>query len=720
VPRLVLRFAIVSTLALAGAAALILLVVRHYEIAQAEQSAVGNATYATQSVLAHELVPRDLERSVTGARRGRLDALFGGQMNIGGVIRVSLVGAGGQVTYSTDHRSIGARENPVLVAEAESGATVSETNGSGLVRGSSHNKTLRTYVPLVLGSGGVTGVVVFDQNYGMVTSAANTVIFPVAVSLEAALVLLLLILAPLLTRVTRRIKRQIEEIHFRATHDDLTGLANRLEFADEIAARLAASPDDPLAVLLIDLDRFKEINDTLGHGAGDELLRHASERLRRALPDEDVVARLGGDEFGVALRGDAAMAKAAALRVCGVLAVPFGIRGLQISIEGSIGIAVAPDHGTETHALLQHADVAMYLAKARQSQVELYDPSEDPSDAAHLTVLTQLREGLAAGDLVPYFQAKVDMRSGRICGAETLVRWRHPTRGILAPGEFLPWAERTGLGKEINRFILEEAVCRCAEWNAHALNLDVSVNLSMIDLLDLGLPAIVEEVLHRHQLRPDRLTLEVTETIIMADRERVTRVMAEIEATGVRLSVDDFGTGYSSLAHLRQLPVHEIKVDQSFVRGALTSPEDEQIVRWTVGLGHSLGLKVVAEGIEHPQQWDALEALGCDIAQGYLISKPIPNDEFIAIATGRLEGDVMSERLELADEAPGLEFWVESGEVVAAGVAVDLASLEHVPAGSEDRVADGDAGAAVAAAGFEAPVFGGEVGVVAVGGANRP
>jgi diguanylate cyclase (GGDEF)-like protein len=622
----------VTTLALGVVAAFILLVVRHYEITQAEQAAVGNATYATRSVLAHELVRRDLGAPAVGRRREQLDALFGAQMNIGGVIGVSLVGARDRITYSTDHAAIGRRESRTRVGEARSGVTVSETADGTTLGHPARGKVLRTFVPLVLEQGRVAGVVVFDQDYATVTTAADKVFLPVASSLEIAVVALLLLLGPLLARVTRRIKLQIAEIRFRATHDDLTGLANRPQFTDEIGARLSAQSDERLAVLFVDLDRFKEINDTLGHGAGDELLRAAGERLLRALPADGVVARLGGDEFGIVFRGDASTARAVGRNVCDALAAPFAIRGLQVSIEGSVGIAIAPEHGTEENALLQHADVAMYRAKARQSQVEIYDPSDDTSDARGLTILTELRDGLAAGDLLAYFQAKVDMSSGLVSGAETLVRWRHPTQGILGPGEFLPWAERTGLGKEINRFILREAIRRCAEWGKLGLELDVSANLTMIDLLDLDLPQFVGGVLREHGLPPERLTLEVTETIIMAERDRVMRVMRDLEAMGVKLSIDDFGTGYSSLTHLRQLPVHEVKVDQSFVRGVVSSAEDEQVVRWTVGLGRSLGLKVVAEGIEHADQWDVLKSLGCDVAQGYFIGRPVPDEEFVALA----------------------------------------------------------------------------------------
>jgi diguanylate cyclase (GGDEF)-like protein len=634
VPRLVLRFATIVSLALAATAGVIFLVVRHYEIAQAEHLAGKSAVYATRSVLSRELSPHDLTHLVTGARRRQLDALFGSQeIPPGGVVQVSLIGHDGRITYSTDHRLIGHLADRSLVREAESDHdAVSDTDTSG---GSGHTKVFSTYVPIKLGGPRSLGAIVFETRYGTITSAANAVLLPVVGSLEVALVALLVILGPLLARVARRIQHQIEEIHFRATHDDLTGLANRPQFADEIAAHFAADRNAALAVMLVDLDRFKEINDTLGHGAGDELLQRASERLRRTLTDTDIVARLGGDEFGIVLQGDATVAKAVAKRVCGALAAPFEIQGLLVSVEGSVGVALAPQHGTDANALLQHADVAMYLAKGRRTQVELYDPMEDPSDEDRLKVLSELRQALSAGELMPYFQPKVDMRTGLLSGAETLIRWRHPSRGILGPGEFLPSAEYTGLGKDINRFILEEAVRSCAEWNASGLDLDVSVNLTMIDLLDLNLPETVGEVLSRYRLAARRLTLEITETMIMADRERVTRVLGALEAMGVRLSIDDFGTGYTSLSYLLQLPVHEVKVDQSFVRGALASPEDGQVVRWTVGLGHSLGLKVVAEGVELLEQWESLEELGCDIAQGFLISKPIPNDEFVTFALAR-------------------------------------------------------------------------------------
>jgi diguanylate cyclase len=439
----------------------------------------------------------------------------------------------------------------------------------------------------------------------------------------AAILVFLLVLAS----YQRRLLRQTLASRHQALHDPLTGLPNRELFADRIehATRTADRELRPAALLLLDLDRFKDVNDTLGHHHGDELLRQVGTRLVTELRDVDTVARLGGDEFAVLLpgaTGEGAASVADKLRAA--LHEPLVLDGVALDLDASIGIAVYPDHGGDAAQLLQHADVAMYAAKHAHAGFMVYDPAVDQHSPRRLALLGGLRRALETDELVLHYQPKADLRSGRILGVEALVRWQHPQHGLLGPGEFIPLAERTGLIHPLTGWVLDTALHQAAEWHRAGRRLSVAVNLSTRCLLDPALPDRVDGRLAGWRLPAGALTLEVTESAVMADPARALDVLGRLHALGVGLALDDFGTGYSSMAYLKTLPVDELKVDRSFVGQMASSPSDAVIVRSTIDLGHNLGLRVVAEGVETQEAWEQLKALGCDTAQGYLLGRPMP------------------------------------------------------------------------------------------------
>ncbi len=378
-----------------------------------------------------------------------------------------------------------------------------------------------------------------------------------------------------------------------------------------------------MSVLLLDLDRFKEINETLGHASGDELIQACAERLRGVIPDDAVFARLGGDEFGVAaggLDGDGAVALAAEIRAA--LGPALVVRDIPLVAEASIGISTYPENGLDADGLLQTADAAMYVAKDRRVGFVHYDGTLEGSTADALTLVSELRPALERKELILHFQPQIDLVSGGVSGAEALVRWQHPERGLLQPGAFVPYVERTGASRELSNYVLAGATAQLRSWRERRFDLGIAVNLTMYDLLDTTLPDTIAELIAQSELEPDRLELEITESLIMGDPDRVLAVAERLKAVGVRLAIDDFGTGYSSLSYLKSLPVDIIKIDRSFVMGMGSNESDATIVRSTIELAHNLELRVVAEGVEDAETLERLAAFGCDFAQGYFISRP--------------------------------------------------------------------------------------------------
>ena len=429
--------------------------------------------------------------------------------------------------------------------------------------------------------------------------------------------------------ITARARAE-EALRHQARHDSLTDLPNRTllnERLDEALAVAACGGHD-VALLLMDIDRFKEVNDTFGHHMGDLLLQRVARRLSGAIRASDTVARLGGDEFAVLLpTTDTAGAEAVARALLAVLDAPVELEGQALHVGASIGVALAPDHGSDGTTLLRRADVVMYAAKRAHLGHAVYDPSHDGHDATRLTLAGDLSRALARDELELHYQPQVAVASGQAVGVEALVRWRHPLQGLIPPDRFIPLAEQTGLIRPLTLWVLEAALRQSRVWARDGLDLNIAVNLSTWDLHAPDLPEIVAGLLVRYHIPAGRLCLELTESAVMADVEGSRDVLARLDALGVRLAVDDFGTGYSSLAYLARLPVDELKIDRSFVQRLTTDASDATIVASTIGLGHSLGLTVVVEGVEDAETWALLGQLSCDTAQGYYLSRPLPAAE---------------------------------------------------------------------------------------------
>jgi diguanylate cyclase (GGDEF)-like protein len=433
-----------------------------------------------------------------------------------------------------------------------------------------------------------------------------------------------------------RMQATVEEQKARhvTTHDFLTDLPNRILFCDRLTQALYSAHREKqmLAVLILDLDRFREINDTLGHYNGDRLLKQVALRLNGMKRESDTLARLGGDEFGMLLPKIVRVEDAVkvAQKVLKALDPPFTLEKLMLDVKASIGMTLFPAHGSDVDSLLQRADVAMYAAKNKQTGFMLYSAAMDEHSPYRLTLMSELRRAIEQDELVLNFQPKLDCRTNRIIAVESLVRWLHPKHGLLPPDEFIGLAERTGLIKDLTLWILKNSLRECANWQKEGLRIGVAVNLSAKNLLDPELPDFVTGLLASFDFPARFLTLEITETAIMTDPKLSLEILQRVNKHGVQISIDDFGTGYSSLAYLKKMPASELKIDKSFVDDMLKNENDEIIVRATVDLGHNLGLKVVAEGVEDQTLMDKVKGMGCDILQGYYISKPRPAEEFIA------------------------------------------------------------------------------------------
>ncbi len=450
--------------------------------------------------------------------------------------------------------------------------------------------------------------------------------------------------------------RLMHRLRHEALHDVLTGLANRAMFSerlDEALAELDAQPGEGgFAVLLLDLNGFKEINDSLGHFSGDALLVHVADRLRAAVGDTSTIARLGGDEFAVldpsAHTPDAAHALAE--RIYHSIVQSLYLDGIEVAVDSSIGIALAPLHARTAQALIRCADEAMYAAKATDGGIRLHDaatqhavvvgesgpdqPAEpaaggDDAGMARIALLAELRRAITSQQITVHVQPQARTATGEVYGVEALIRWEHPRLGILAPADFLDLGERHGLTREFTDVVLDRAVAAAARWSQAGVDLEVSVNLSPRSLLDPRLQPTIESTLSRHRLPASRLTLEITEGSVMSDPDRAITVLESLRAAGVRISVDDFGTGYSSLSYLRRLPVHEVKIDRSFVTNLARDAEDRIIVRSISDLAANLSLHVVAEGVEDPQAWEHLAMLRCGAVQGYHLARPMDTNDLL-------------------------------------------------------------------------------------------
>ncbi len=435
---------------------------------------------------------------------------------------------------------------------------------------------------------------------------------------------------------TSELRAQTSALEQQASHDSmhdrLTDLPNRVLLRDRLEQALNVAQHDRtrLAVLAMNLDRFKEINDTLGHFNGDRVLKQVAARLEGTIQDTATVARLGGDEFAIMLTKLDSVREAAkmAQKIGKALQTPFALEGLKLDVQASIGIAVFPEHGPDADTLLQRADVAMYMAKQEKSGFVVYDPKHDKHSPHRLTLMGELRHAIETDELILHYQPKVNIKSAQLTDVEALVRWQHPQHNLMSPDEFIPLAERTGLIKPLTMWVLNHAMQQHSNWRKTGLDIGIAVNVSAYGLLDLELPDLIAGLLASHGVAPERLKLEITETSIMVDQERSLQILTRLAEMGVGLSIDDFGTGYSSLSYLSKLPVSEIKIDKSFVMDMDENPKHEMIVRATIDLAHNLGLEVIGEGARSHEIYLQLEKLGSDAAQGEYISQPLSTEDF--------------------------------------------------------------------------------------------
>jgi diguanylate cyclase (GGDEF)-like protein len=625
-PRLALRVILYSALTLGIGTATILVYIRHFERTRAEHAATYQASVVTQAIV-DRIRPTDLTAPASGDRRSELVRLMRARVLDDGTLAAAIATPSGRIVVATD----GDRPRRTLSTEhlgAALGGTVGSELASTRVRGK-ETRVLRAYAPFRLGDGSL-GILVVDKDYGPIAAAARRAAITVAAVLELVLLSLWLCLFPITRSVTRRMRGHLETIAHMALHDDLTGLANRTQLGSELDAALARDDHgSSLAVLFIDLDRFKEVNDTLGHDHGNELLAGVASRLCAAVGPDELVARIGGDEFAILSEHavDATSAVGLAERVKAALAGLHDVAGVAIEVPASIGIALAPEHGTTRNELLRRADIAMYASK-RSGQIEVFRPELDTHSPVRLALTGEFRRALETGQLVVHYQPQVDLVTGAVRGAEALVRWRHPARGLLEPESFLRAAEHAGLLRGLTRYVLAESLQQLRWWRAMGIELDLAVNVSVWDLADARFPEDVARALDEHDIDPSRLELEVTEGVLLSETVRAGRSLERLVERGIRIAIDDFGVGYSSLGQLKSIPVRVLKIDRSFVRGMEEDPSDVAIVRSTIELAHRLGLEVVAEGVESPEHVAQLVASGCDVGQGFHLGRPGPATEF--------------------------------------------------------------------------------------------
>jgi diguanylate cyclase (GGDEF)-like protein len=637
--------------ALAGALPIVLLGVvvgqylsrqiQHRALAEAEQSASLIARVAFQP----HLTERDLERGLTASQVVALKKALHTKGGADGVARIKIWDRTGRVVYSDNRWLIGHRF--LMFDELRDALSGVTRSGVSTLRRADNRgernfgRLLEVYVPIVFPhSGNAAGAFDIYMPYAPIARAIRHDTRTIYVLLVAGLGLLYGTLFKIVSNASKRLREQAEELRrqarekeHQALHDPLTDLPNRSLFADRVEQALVAAKRSQadVALLLMDLDRFKDINDTLGHQAGDLLLRELAARLSKALRASDTVARLGGDEFALLLPEvrDRHAIEDVVAKVQEAVQRPFYLQGLPLSVESSIGVAMFPRDGADAKTLLQRADIAMYVAKKGNAPYQAYEASEDEHNLERLRLVGELRRAMDRRELVVYYQPKADLRTGAVVGTEALVRWIHPTRGMVPPDEFIPLAQHTGLIMPMTMYVLDEAIRQCVAWQRQGVNLPVAVNLAPRTLINARLAADVTELLQLYQCAPHMLGFEITETTIMLDPFRALATLRQLNEMEVRLAIDDFGTGYSSLAYLKRLPVDEVKIDKTFISNMALDPDDTAIVRSTIDLARNLGLDVVAEGVETEEVRLQLLALGCDIMQGYLLSRPLPGDELL-------------------------------------------------------------------------------------------
>jgi diguanylate cyclase (GGDEF)-like protein len=635
------RFSVVSLVLVVVLGALMAQLLATMISQRALRAAADAAVLTTVVSIQPLLGTADLEGELPPAKVAALDRAVSGSQGRTEIARIKIWRGDGELVYAADPhtRRVDATADPgggshalhhALEGEVEAEVISDSSEPGNAALLARHGSLLEVYVPIRQpGSDATRGVFELYLPYEPVREAIRTDTTRVVALLALGLLVLWAALFRTVATASRRLREESRRNEHHALHDALTDLPNRTALQQRIDEVLSsgATPGRSVALVLVDLDRFREVNDTLGHRHGDQLIRELGDRLLRHVREQGsgTVARLGGDEFAVLLPGvaDAEEAVREAESVRSVLRAPVEIDGVTLAVEASVGLSLAPDDAADASEMLQHADVALYVSKRTHAGVAVYDPADDEHSPERLRLLAELARAIESDELVLHYQPKCAL-DGTVRGVEALVRWRHPERGLLMPADFIPAAERTGLIHPLTDVVLSAALARARDWYDAGTPTSVAVNVSTRTLLDGGFAARVLAHLAAHRTPPALLGLEITETTIMEDPDRALAVLTRLSDAGVRLSIDDFGTGYSSLAYLKSLPVHELKIDRSFVAGMTTSERDRVIVDSTVALGRRLGLDVVAEGVEDEGTRAALGDLGCELAQGFLFSRPVP------------------------------------------------------------------------------------------------
>jgi diguanylate cyclase (GGDEF)-like protein len=626
------KFTVLSLVCFAALGIALSQLLAHQVRQRALSNTVASAQLLSSTIANGQLRPSDLSGApMDPARRRALDATFAQARAQNRIARLKIWSRSGQIIYSDDHGAIGKKfEIEDDLKEAFAGDTHSAISHGHAAEQRGERKLgalLEAYVPLRFGSSGGRPAGAFEiyMPYAPVAAAAARDVRFVYALVAGGLTLLFLLLYRIVGRASGSLRRQAEENRRQALHDPLTGLPNRRSLYERLDELLASGR--PLSLLVADLDGFKELNDTLGHRAGDLVLSQLGPRVQAAVPGAELLARIGGDEFAVLTFDDSPDSVAQRFRAA--LDEPFLVDGISLTVKASLGIARFPDHGEDAHALIQRADVAMYQAKAQQCGSLEYEPARDEHSRTRLALAGELRRAISDRELVVHYQPKADLERGEVISVEALVRWQHPELGLLPPSEFVPMAEQTGQIRPLTLFVLDASQARA--WDDVGLDLKVAVNLAMANLIDSQLPEDVAALLAKHKLPPSRLILEITENVVMADPTRTLAILARLRSLGVGLSLDDFGTGHSSLAYLRQLQVDELKIDRSFVTDMVHDGQNAAIVRSTIDLAHAVGIRIVAEGVEDADTLFELKAMGADEVQGFYLSPAVPATEIVAM-----------------------------------------------------------------------------------------
>jgi diguanylate cyclase (GGDEF)-like protein len=644
------QVALLSLIPIVALGVVLAWVLRGQIVARTLADATQSASLVARLGVQPRITPSQLKHGLSIDGVKALDEQLHARSVTRDLARIKIWNNEGLIVYSDDHALIGHRPGE---SDDLQNALHGRPDAATVVTPSLHSETasevglgrlVEVYVPLrFTASEPPAGAFEIYLSYAPIAAAIDSDERTIALLVALGLALLWGILFRIVASASRRLRRQAEENDRLARYDQLTGLPNRTLFSERLTAALCdrRTHNDEVAVLLLDLDGFKQINDTLGHSAGDTVLIEVARRLRASLDPDLVIARLGNDEYAVLqprVEGQADALKTAT-QVRSTMEEPVALDGVAVNVEASIGIALAPDHADDAEARVRRADMALAHSRSYRGVVEVYSVEHDHFEAARLKLLGQVRPALEHREFLLHYQPKIDLASGRVTGVEALLRWRHPQRGMLAPLEFMPVIEQTALIGTVTVYVIDEALRQLAAWRRAGLELAMSVNLSARNLHDPALPALIESLLNAHATPRGALTVEVTESAAMADAERALQILNTLRGLGVGVSIDDFGSGHASIAYLTRLPATELKIDRSLITGICENPRDEAIAQTTIDLARHLDLCVVAEGIETIEVAKRLIEIGCDSGQGYFISRPLPHDELTEWLRVRTAGE---------------------------------------------------------------------------------